>query len=85
MWGGSIRFTTANLFAVGFIPTFVMGGVTGVMLAAAPADFQYHDSYFVVAHFHYVIVGGLVLGLFSGLHYWWPKMFGRALEKVWAS
>ena len=63
MWGGSIRFTTANLFAVGFIPTFVMGGVTGVMLASAPADFQYHDSYFVVAHFHYVIVGGLILGI----------------------
>lgn len=82
MWGGSIRYTTANLFAVGFIPTFVMGGVTGVMLAAAPADFQYHDSYFVVAHFHYVIVGGLVLGIFSGLHYWWPKMFGRMLNET---
>ncbi|MUT65338.1 cytochrome c oxidase subunit I [Paenibacillus sp. NEAU-GSW1] len=81
MWGGSIKFTSANLFAVGFIPTFVMGGVTGVMLAAAPADFQYHDSYFVVAHFHYVIVGGLILGIFSGLHYWWPKMFGRMLSE----
>ncbi|WP_424767636.1 cytochrome c oxidase subunit I [Paenibacillus sp. sgz302251] len=82
MWGGSIKFTTANLFAVGFIPTFVMGGVTGVMLAAAPADFQYHDSYFVVAHFHYVIVGGLILGIFAGLHYWWPKMFGRMLNET---
>ncbi len=82
LWGGSIRFTTANLFAVGFVPTFVMGGVTGVMLAAAPADFQYHDSYFVVAHFHYVIVGGLILGIFSGLHYWWPKMFGRILNET---
>lgn len=82
MWGGSIIFNTANLFAVGFVPTFVMGGVTGVMLAAAPADFQYHDSYFVVAHFHYVIVGGLILGIFSGLHYWWPKMFGRALNET---
>lgn len=82
LWGGSIKFTSANLFAVGFIPTFVMGGVTGVMLAAAPADFQYHDSYFVVAHFHYVIVGGLILGIFSGLHYWWPKMFGRVLNET---
>jgi cytochrome c oxidase, subunit I len=82
MWGGSIKFTSANLFAVGFIPTFVMGGVTGVMLAAAPADFQYHDSYFVVAHFHYVIVGGLILGIFAGLHYWWPKMFGRMLNET---
>ncbi len=81
LWGGSIRFTTASLFAIGFIPTFVMGGVTGVMLASAPADFQYHDSYFVVAHFHYVIVGGLIFGIFAGLHYWWPKMFGRMLNE----
>jgi cytochrome c oxidase subunit 1 len=82
MWGGQIRFTTAMLFAVAFVPTFVMGGVTGVMLAVPPADFQYHDSYFVVAHFHYVIVGGLVLGIFSGLFYWWPKMFGRTLNET---
>ncbi|MGO0063234.1 cytochrome c oxidase subunit I [Brevibacillus fluminis] len=83
MWGGQIRFTTANLFAIGFIPTFVIGGMTGVMLAMPAADFQYHDSYFVVAHFHYVIVGGLINGLFSGLYYWWPKMFGITLsEKV---
>ncbi|WP_415640045.1 cytochrome c oxidase subunit I [Paenibacillus sediminis] len=82
MWGGQIRFTTANLFASAFVPTFVMGGVTGVMLASAPADYQFHDTYFVVAHFHYVIVGGLVLGLFSGLFYWWPKMFGRLLNET---
>ncbi|URN96820.1 MAG: cytochrome c oxidase subunit I [Candidatus Pristimantibacillus lignocellulolyticus] len=81
MWGGSIRFTVANLYAIGFVPTFVMGGVTGVMLSAAPADYQYHDSYFVVAHFHYVIVGGLIMGIFAGLHYWWPKMFGRMLSE----
>ncbi len=81
MWGGQIRFTTANLFAIGFVPTFVMGGVTGVMLAVPPADFQFHDSYFVVAHFHYVIVGGIVLGLFAGLFYWFPKMFGRSLHE----
>ncbi|WP_349410371.1 cytochrome c oxidase subunit I [Pseudalkalibacillus sp. SCS-8] len=82
MWGGRITFNTANLFSVGFIPTFVMGGVTGVMLAVAPADYQYHDSYFVVAHFHYVIVGGLVLGLFSGLYYWYPRMFGIMLNET---
>jgi cytochrome c oxidase subunit I len=81
LWGGSIRFTSASMFAIGFIPTFVMGGVTGVMLAVAPADYQYHDSYFVVAHFHYVIVGGLMFGIFAGLHYWWPKMFGRMLNE----
>jgi len=82
LWGGHIRFTTANLFAVGFIPTFTIGGMTGVMLAVPPADYQYHDSYFVVAHFHYVIVGGLVFGLFSGLYYWWPKMFGKLLDET---
>lgn len=82
MWGGQIRFTTANLFAVGFIPTFTIGGMTGVMLAIPPADYQYHDSYFVVAHFHYVIVGGLVFGLFAGLYYWWPKMFGKMLNET---
>ncbi|WP_134684278.1 cytochrome c oxidase subunit I [Brevibacillus migulae] len=82
LWGGHIRFTTANLFAVGFIPTFTIGGMTGVMLAVPPADYQYHDSYFVVAHFHYVIVGGLVFGLFAGLYYWWPKMFGKLLNET---
>ncbi|UAL54121.1 MULTISPECIES: cytochrome c oxidase subunit I [Metabacillus] len=83
MWGGSIRFTVPMIWSVAFIPTFVMGGVTGIMLAAAPTDYQYHDTYFVVAHFHYVIVGGVVMGLFAGLHYWWPKMFGRMLgEKL---
>lgn len=82
MWGGQIRFTTANIFASSFVPTFVMGGVTGVMLAVPAADFQYHDTYFVVAHFHYVIVGGLVLALFAASYYWWPKMFGRMLNET---
>jgi cytochrome c oxidase subunit 1 len=81
MWGGQIRFTTAMLYAVGFIPTFVIGGMTGVMLAVPAADYQYHDSYFVVAHFHYVIVGGMAFGLISGLYYWWPKMFGKMLNE----
>ena len=65
MWGGSIKFTTPMLYAVAFIPSFVMGGVTGVMHAAAPADYQYHDTYFIVAHFHYVIVGGVVFAFIS--------------------
>lgn len=82
MWGGSIRFTTPMLYAVGFIPSFVMGGVTGVMLAAAPADYQYHDTYFVVAHFHYVIVGGIVTAILAAAHYWWPKMFGKVLNET---
>ncbi|WP_404449910.1 cytochrome c oxidase subunit I [Sutcliffiella horikoshii] len=82
MWGGQLQINTAMLWSVAFIPTFVLGGVTGVMLASAAADYQYHDSYFVVAHFHYVIVGGVVFGLFAGLHYWWPKMFGKILDET---
>ncbi|MFD2925390.1 cytochrome c oxidase subunit I [Halobacillus naozhouensis] len=81
MWGGNIRMTTAMLWSIAFIPTFTIGGMTGVMLAAAAADYQYHDTYFVVAHFHYVIVGGLVFGIFAALHYWWPKMFGQVLSE----
>ncbi|MBN8191597.1 cytochrome c oxidase subunit I [Bacillus sp. NTK074B] len=80
MWGGSLRFTTPMLYAVAFIPTFVAGGVTGIMLASAAADYQFHDTYFVVAHFHYVIVGGVVFALLAGTHYYWPKMFGTMLN-----
>jgi len=83
MWGGRITFTTPMLYSVAFIPSFVMGGVTGIMNAAAPADYQYHDSYFVVAHFHYVIVGGVVLALLAGTHFYWPKMFGTMLNEFW--
>ncbi|MDF0725323.1 cytochrome c oxidase subunit I [Cytobacillus sp. S13-E01] len=82
MWGGHIQFTVPMLYAIAFIPTFLMGGVTGVMLAVGPADYQYHDTYFVVAHFHYVIVGGVVFGLLGGIHYWWPKMFGKMLSET---
>lgn len=82
MWKGSIKFTTANLFAAGFIPSFTMGGVTGVMLASAAADYQFQDTYFVIAHFHYVIVGGTVHGIFAAFFYWFPKMFGRTLNET---
>ncbi|QED47406.1 cytochrome c oxidase subunit I [Cytobacillus dafuensis] len=81
LWGGSIKFTTPMLWGVAFIPSFLMGGVTGVMLGAAAADYQYHDTYFVVAHFHYVIVGGVVFSLFAATHYYWPKMFGTMLNE----
>src|SRR5699024_10834198 len=80
MWGGSIEINTPMLWALGFIPSFSIGGMTGVMVAAASADFQYHDTYFVIAHFHYVIVGATVFGLFAGAHYWWPKLFGTILS-----
>jgi len=82
MWKGQIRFTAANLFAIGFIPSFTIGGVTGVMLAMAASDYVFHDTYFVVAHFHYVIVGGTVHGIFAALFYWFPKMFGRTLNET---
>lgn len=81
MWGGQLRFTTPMLFAVGFIPTFVIAGVTGVMLASAPADYQYQDTYFVIAHFHYTLFGGTVFGVLAAIYYWFPKMFGRMLHE----
>lgn len=81
MWGGSIKFTVPMLYAIGFIPSFVAGGVTGVMQAAAPVDYQFHDTYFIVAHFHYVIVGGVVLAILAGVHFYWPKIFGTMLSE----
>ncbi len=82
VWGGSVKFTTPMYWAMSFIPTFLAGGVTGVMLAAAAADYQYHDTYFVVAHFHYVIVGGVIFAIFAGTHLYWPKMFGTMLNET---
>jgi len=81
MWGGNITINSAMLWTLGFIPSFTIGGMTGVMLGAAVADYQYHDTYFVVAHFHYVIVGGTLFGILAALHFWWPKMFGRILHE----
>ncbi len=82
MWGGQVTINSAMLWALAFIPSFTIGGVTGVMLGSAVADYQFHDTYFVIAHFHYVIVGGTVFGIFASLHYWWPKMFGRVLNET---
>lgn len=81
LYKGRIRFTTPMLWALGFIPNFVIGGVTGVMLAMAAADYQYHNSYFLVAHFHYVLIAGTVFAMFAGLIYWYPKMFGHMLNE----
>jgi len=81
MWRGAINFTTSMLFAVGFIGEFVIGGLTGPMLAVAPVDWQVHDSYFIVAHLHYVFYGGSVMGLMAGAYYWFPKMTGRLLSE----
>ena len=81
MWGGSIRFTTAMMFATAFLVEFVVGGLSGITLAAAPIDWQVTDSYYVVAHFHYVIFGGSAFGILAGVFYWFPKMSGRLLSE----
>ncbi len=81
LWGGRIRLTTALWFALGFIAMFLMGGLSGIMHASPPVDMQQQDSYFVVAHLHYVLVGGSLFGIFAGLYYWWPKMTGRMLSE----
>ena len=81
LWGGSIRFTSALYFSLGFIAMFTMGGLSGVMHASPPVDLQQTDTYFVVAHFHYVLFGGSIFGLFSGAYYWWPKITGRLLDE----
>jgi cytochrome c oxidase subunit I+III len=81
LWLGRPRFKTALLFACGFIATFVFGGLSGIMLASVPIDLQVHDTYFVVAHFHYVLIGGAVFPLFGAIYYWFPKMTGRMLHE----
>ena len=79
IWGGRIEFKTAMLFALGFIAMFTMGGVSGFMHASPPADLQQTDTYFVVAHIHYVLYGGAIMGIFAGIYYWFPKITGRKL------
>ncbi|MFF2953986.1 cytochrome c oxidase subunit I [Kitasatospora sp. NPDC057965] len=81
MWRGSLSFETPMLWAVGFLVTFLFGGLTGVLLAAPPIDFHVSDSYFVVAHFHYVVFGTVVFAMFAGFHFWWPKFTGRMLDE----
>jgi cytochrome c oxidase subunit I len=80
-WRGNVQFDTAMLFALGFIALFTMGGLSGIFVAAFPVDWQVNDTYYIVAHFHYVLFGGSMMGLFGGLYYWWPKMFGRMLDE----
>jgi cytochrome c oxidase subunit I len=81
LWRGTVEFKTALLFAVGFLGTFLMGGITGIFLAIFPIDWQLHDTYYVVAHFHYVLMGGAVFAVFSGVYYWFPKITGRLLNE----
>ena len=83
MWGGSLRFTTPMLFCISAVALFTIGGLSGVMHAVVPSDAQQHDTYFVVAHFHYVLFGGLVMAIFGGIAFWWPKFFGWVLNDRW--
>ncbi len=81
MWRGAMTFETPMLFAIAFVVLFSIGGFSGLMMAIAPADFQYHDTYFIVAHFHYVLVPGAVFGVFAGIYYWLPKWTGRMYDE----
>ena len=81
MWGGSLSFDTPMLWSIGFLTTFLFGGLTGIILASPPLDFHVSDSYFVVAHFHYVVFGTVVFAMFAGFYFWWPKMTGRMLDE----
>src|SRR5919205_3578010 len=83
MYGGRIRFATPMLWSIGFMVTFIIGGLTGVLVAVPPADFLLHNSMFLVAHFHNVIIGGVLFGAFAGMIYWFPKAFGFRLDERW--
>ncbi|WP_414662081.1 cytochrome c oxidase subunit I [Horticoccus sp. 23ND18S-11] len=83
LWGGHLMMRTPMMFALGFVWMFMIGGFSGVMHSAAPADSQQNDSYFVIAHFHYVLIGGSIFALLAGLHYWFPLMFGRKVSEFW--
>jgi len=83
LWGGHLQMRTPMMFALGFIWMFMIGGFSGVMHSAAPADAQQQDSYFVIAHFHYVLIGGSIFALLAGIHYWFPLMFGRRVSEFW--
>ncbi len=83
LWGGHLKMSTPMMFALGFIWMFMLGGFSGVMHSAAPADAQQQDSYFVIAHFHYVLIGGSIFALLAGIHYWFPLIFGRKVSEFW--
>src|SRR6476660_5771974 len=83
IWRGSIEFTTAMCFALAFVSMFVIGGLSGIFMASTPVDLFIHNTYFIVAHIHYVLFGGSIFGAFAGIYYWFPKMFGRMMNETW--
>jgi cytochrome c oxidase subunit 1 len=83
LWGGSIRFNTPMLFALAFLPMFGIGGLSGLPLGFAAADQHLHDTYYVIAHFHYVVAPGTIFALFAGVYYWYPKLTGRLMNEFW--
>jgi cytochrome c oxidase subunit 1 len=83
LWGGSIRFNTPMLFALAFLPMFGIGGLTGLPLGFNASDVYLHDTYYVIAHFHYVVAPGTIFALFAGIYYWFPKMTGRKMNEFW--
>src|SRR5580692_9016341 len=83
LYRGSVSWQTPMLFCLGFIGLFTMGGLTGLMLASLGLDVHVHDTYFIIAHFHFIMVGGTVMAYMGGLHYWWPKMTGRLYPDGW--
>ncbi len=83
MWGGKIQYTTPMLFAISFVSMFIIGGLSGIFMAATPIDIFIHDTYFIVAHFHYVLFSGTAMAVFGGIYYWFPKMFGRMMNDSW--
>jgi cytochrome c oxidase subunit 1 len=83
LYKGSVRFDTPMLYALGFIGLFTIGGLTGLMLATLAIDVHVHDTYFIVAHFHYIMVGGTIMGYLGGIHFWWPKMSGKLYPEIW--
>jgi cytochrome c oxidase subunit 1 len=83
LWGGSIRFNTPMLFALAFMPMFGIGGLTGLPLGFNFADLHLHDTYYVIAHFHYVVAPGTIFGLFAGIYHWYPKITGRMMNEFW--
>ncbi len=85
MWGGKIQFTTPLLFAMSFVSMFIIGGLSGIFMAATPVDIYIHDTYFIVAHFHYVLFAGTAMGVFGAIYFWFPKMFGRMMNEFWGN